>query len=205
MGKILLTAKEQNIYNVGGSQKISKGFVLRPVRYTTMSSKDILEYCTQNSMVPPAYVSASMHALTQSIRNFLLNGHSVECPNLGTFRITCESTATDNLEAAGIRQLVDFKIRFLPSTDLKEDLAKIDCELEGVYEIVGERVLERDADGNPIRTEKLYSKIKGGESEIIDITDDNEDDNDDDDNNSNTSPDNGDSGNTNQGGGGFEG
>lgn len=205
MGKILLTAKEQNIYNVGGSQKISKGFILRPVRYTTMSSKDILEYCTQNSMVPPAYVSASMHALTQSIRNFLLNGHSVEFPNLGTFRITCESTATDNLEAAGIRQLVDFKIRFLPSTDLKEDLAKIDCELEGVYEIVGERVLERDTDGNPIRTEKLYSKIKGGESEIIDITDDNEDDDDDDDNNSNTSPDNGDSGNTNQGNGGFEG
>ena len=204
MGKILLTAKEQNIFNVGGSQKISKGFVLRPVRYTTMSSKDILEYCTQNSMVPPAYVSASMHALTQSIRNFLLNGHSVEFPNLGTFRITCESTATDNLEAAGIRQLVDFKIRFLPSTDLKEDLAKIDCELEGVYEIVGERVLERDADGNPIRTEKLYSKIKGGESEIIDITDDNEDDDDEDDN-TDTSPDNGDSGNSNQGSGGFEG
>ena len=204
MGKILLTAKEQNIFNVGGSQKISKGFILRPVRYTTMSSKDILEYCTQNSMVPPAYVSASMHALTQSIRNFLLNGHSVEFPNLGTFRITCESTATDNLEAAGIRQLVDFKIRFLPSTDLKEDLAKIDCELEGVYEIVGERVLERDADGNPIRTEKLYSKIKGGEAEIIDITDDNEDDDDEDDN-TDTSPDNGDSGNSNQGSGGFEG
>ena len=204
MGKILLTAKEQNIFNVGGSQKISKGFILRPVRYTTMSSKDILEYCTQNSMVPPAYVSASMHALTQSIRNFLLNGHSVEFPNLGTFRITCESTATDNLEAAGIRQLVDFKIRFLPSSDLKEDLAKIDCELEGVYEIVGERVLERDADGNPIRTEKLYSKIKGGEAEIIDITDDNEDDDDEDDN-TDTSPDNGDSGNSNQGSGGFEG
>lgn len=204
MGKILLTAKEQNIFNVGGSQKISKGFILRPVRYTTMSSKDILEYCTQNSMVPPAYVSATMHALTQSIRNFLLNGHSVEFPSLGTFRITCESTATDNLELAGIRQLVDFKIRFLPSTDLKEDLAKIDCELEGVYEIVGERVLERDADGTPIRTEKLYSKIKGGEAEIIDITDDNEDDDDEDDN-TNTSPDNGDSGNSNQGGGGFEG
>ena len=91
MGKILLTTKEQNIYNVGGSREISKGFVLRPVRYTTMSSKDILEYCSQNSMVPPAYVAATMHALTQSIRNFLLNGHSVEFPNLGTFRITCES------------------------------------------------------------------------------------------------------------------
>ena len=199
MGKILLTAKEQNIYNVGGSQKISKGFILRPIRYTTMSSKEILEYCAQNSMVPPAYVAATMHALTQSIRNFLLNGHSVEFPNLGTFRITCESSATNNLEAAGIRQLVDFKIRFLPSSDLKEDLSKIDCELEGVYEIVGERVLERDADGNPIRTEKLYSKIKGGENEIIENDDEDDDENDE---NTNTHPDNGDSGNSNQGNGG---
>ena len=199
MGKILLTAKEQNIYNVGGSQKISKGFILRPIRYTTMSSKEILEYCAQNSMVPPAYVAATMHALTQSIRNFLLNGHSVEFPNLGTFRITCESSATNNLEAAGIRQLVDFKIRFLPSSDLKEDLSKIDCELEGVYEIVGERVLERDADGNPIRTEKLYSKIKGGENEIIENDDEDDDENDE---NTNTHPDNSDSGNSNQGNGG---
>ena len=173
MGKILLAAKEQNIYNVGGSHEISKGFILRPVRYTTMSSKDILEYCTQNSMVPPAYVAATMHALTQSIRNFLLNGHSVEFPNLGTFRITCESTATNELELAGIRQLVDFKIRFLPSNDLKEELAKIECELEGVYEIVGERVLERDADGKPIRTEKIYSKVRGGEDELL--TDDDTD------------------------------
>ena len=168
MGKILLAAKEQNIYNVGGSHEISKGFILRPVRYTTMSSKDILEYCTQNSMVPPAYVAATMHALTQSIRNFLLNGHSVEFPNLGTFRITCESTATNDLELAGIRQLLDFKIRFLPSNDLKEELAKIECELEGVYEIVGERVLERDADGKPIRTEKIYSKVRGGEDKLLD-------------------------------------
>ena len=168
MGKILLAAKEQNIYNVGGSHEISKGFILRPVRYTTMSSKDILEYCTQNSMVPPAYVAATMHALTQSIRNFLLNGHSVEFPNLGTFRITCESTATNDLELAGIRQLLDFKIRFLPSNDLKEELAKIECELEGVYEIIGERVLERDADGKPIRTEKVYSKVRGGEDNLLD-------------------------------------
>lgn len=98
----------------------------------------------------------------------MLNGHSVEFPNLGTFRITCESTATNDLELTGIRQLLDFKIRFLPSNDLKEELAKIECELEGVYEIVGERVLERDADGKPIRTEKVYSKVRGGEDELLD-------------------------------------
>ena len=193
MGKILLTTKEQNIYNVGGSREISKGFVLRPVRYTTMSSKDILEYCSQNSMVPPAYVAATMHALTQSIRNFLLNGHSVEFPNLGTFRITCESVSTDDSEEAGIKQLVDFKIRFLPSLDLKNDLKKVECELDGVYKIVGEIVLERDAEGNPVRVEKLYAKVREGESSSS--TNDN--------NGNITPPDNGGGGNT--GGGDLEG
>ena len=195
MGKILLAAKEQNIYNVGGSHEISKGFVLRPVRYTTMSSKDILEYCSQNSMVPPAYVAATMHALTQSIRNFLLNGHSVEFPNLGTFRITCESVSTTDSEEAGIKQLVDFKIRFLPSLDLKNDLKKVECELDGVYKVVGEIVLERDTEGNPVRVEKLYAKVREGESSSS--TDNSND------NNGNTTPGGGGGGNT--GGGDLEG
>lgn len=51
---------------------------------------------------------------------------------------------------------------------MKEELAKIECELEGVYEIVGERVLERDADGKPICTEKVYSKVRGSEDELLD-------------------------------------
>ena len=168
MGKIKMKAQEQNMFNVGGNKSITKGYVLRPMRYNTMSGKEIVEQCTRTSMVPKAYVNATMTALSDCIINYLFNGHSVEFPNLGIFYLTCESTSTAETDEAGLQQFADFKIRFLPCKDLKMELKKVECELDGVYTVVGERVLERDADGKPIRTEKIYAKVRGGEDELLD-------------------------------------
>ena len=88
MSKILVKAQQQNVYNLNGSDTTGMAYVLRPVRYTTMNAEDIINYCSANSIVPKAYLSASMIAIAQCIENFLLNGHSVEFPNLGIFSLT---------------------------------------------------------------------------------------------------------------------
>ena len=163
-----MKAQEQNMFNVGGNKIITKGYVLRPMRYTTMSGKEIVEQCARTSMVPKAYVNATMTALSDCIINYLFNGHSVEFPNLGIFYLTCDSNSTSDTDAAGLQQFADFKIRFLPCKELKMELKKVEYELDGVYEVVGERVLERDANGKPIRTEKVYAKVRGGEDELLD-------------------------------------
>lgn len=168
MGKIRIKAQEQNMFNVGGNKTITKGYVLRPMRYNTMFGKEIVEQCARTSMVPKAYVNATMTALSDCIINYLFNGHSVEFPNLGIFYLTCESSSTSDSDSAGLQQFVDFKIRFLPCKDLKMELKKVEYELDGVYEVVGERVLERDADGKPIRTEKVYAKVRGGDDDLLD-------------------------------------
>ena len=48
MGKILVRAQQQNIYNLGGDGQMTKAYVLRPVRYSTMKSDDVVNYCAQN-------------------------------------------------------------------------------------------------------------------------------------------------------------
>lgn len=201
MGKIMLKAQEQNMFNVGGTQTKTKGYVLRPLRYSTMRSKDIVEQCVRTSMVPKAYVNATMTALSDCIINHLFNGHSVEFPNLGISYLTCESTSTTESEEAGLQQFADFRIRFRPCKELKIELQKVECELDGVYEVVGERVLERDADGKPIRTEKIYSKVRGGEDELL--TDDDTDT--DTDGGSTTEPESGGNNSSPGGGGDLEG
>ena len=201
MGKIKLKAQEQNMFNLGGKQMTSKGYILRPVRYNTMRSKDVVEQCVKSSMVPKAYVNATMIALSDCIINYLFNGHSVEFPNLGIFYLTCESTSTTESEEAGLQQFADFRIRFRPCKELKTELEKVEYELDGVYEVIGERVLERDANGKPIRTEKIYSKVRGGEDDLL--TDDDTDP----DGGSTTEPDSGGNsgGGNNPDSGGFEG
>ena len=71
MSKILVKAQQQPVYNLNGSGTTGLAYVLRPVRYTTMGSEDIVNYCVANSVVPKAYMSASMVALSQCIKNFL--------------------------------------------------------------------------------------------------------------------------------------
>ncbi len=108
-----------------------------------------------------------MVALSECVVNYLFNGHSVEFPNLGIFFLTCESTTTVETDEAGLKQFGKFKIRFRPCKELAQELERVECELDGVYKVIGERVLERDGNGTPTRTEKIYSKVKGGEDELL--------------------------------------
>ena len=138
MGKIVVKAQQQTVFNKDKSGVKSNAYVLRPVRYTTMRSNDIVNYCAANSVVPKAYLSASMVALAQCIENFLLNGHSVEFPNLGIFSLSSNGVSEADVNKAGIAQLNRLNVRFLPCTQLKTQVENVDLEFDGVYDIAGE-------------------------------------------------------------------
>lgn len=138
MGKIVVKAQQQMVFNKDKSGVKSNAYVLRPVRYTTMNSNDIVNYCAANSIVPKAYLSASMVALAQCIENFLLNGHSVEFPNLGIFSLSSRGISETDVNKAGIAQLNKLNVRFLPCTQLKTQVENVDLEFDGVYDIAGQ-------------------------------------------------------------------
>ncbi len=161
MGKILVKAQQQTVFNKDKSGRKSLAYVLRPVRYSTMRANDIVNYCAANSIVPKAYVHAAMIALSQCVENFLLNGHSVEFPNLGIFSLSSKGVTESDAEKAGIDQLIKLRVRFLPCTELKNLVDKVEVELDGVYDIADE-----NEDG------KLYRKVS---RKITVVGDDDED------------------------------
>ena len=138
MGKIVVKAQQQTVFNKDKSGVKGNAYVLRPVRYSTMNSNDIINYCAANSIVPKAYLSASMVALAQCIENFLLNGHSVEFPSLGIFSLSSRGISETDVNKAGIAQLNKLGVRFLPCTQLKTEVENVDLEFDGVYDIAGE-------------------------------------------------------------------
>ena len=159
MGKIFMKAVQQQVYNLNSSGGKSLAYVLRPSRYSTIDSKQIVEYCAANSMVPKAYVNATMTALAQCITNFLLNGHSVAFPNLGTFSLTSTGYAENDVFKAGLVQLRKLNVRFLPCTDLKSQAEKVDVELDGVFDIAGETVLQEASETRAAKTQKYYKRV----------------------------------------------
>ena len=163
MSKILVKAQQQPVYNLNGTGTTNLAYVLRPVRYTTMNAEDIVNYCAANSVVPKAYLSASMVALAQCIENFLLNGHSVEFPNLGIFSLTSSGISEADINKVGMEQLHKLNVRFLPCTELKAEVEAVTLEFDGIYDIAGEVVVGDRADGTP-KSYKYYKKVRRGQA-----------------------------------------
>ena len=166
MSKILVKAQQQNVYNLNGSGITGLAYVLRPVRYTTMNAEDIINYCSANSIVPKAYLSASMIAIAQCIENFLLNGHSVEFPNLGIFSLTSSGISEADINKVGMEQIHKLNVRFLPSSQLKAEVEAVTLEFDGIYDIAGEEVVGNRADGTP-KSYKYYKKVRRGQTGYV--------------------------------------
>ena len=147
MSKIVVKSIEQNV-NFLKSDSVEGGYKLYPVRYSTIKGNSLVESCSKNSYVPKAYMEAALVAIIEAMENHLLNGHSIELPEFGIFSISCESTVAKTPAEAGVGQLRGLKINFRPSTTLKEKLANVDVELDGVW-----KCLDLNAD------EKVYQRI----------------------------------------------
>ena len=188
MSKILVKSVEQNI-NYLQSGEVKSGYMLRPVRYSTIDAEDLINTISNNSYVPKSFVSASLYGIVEAIENYLLNGHSIELPNLGIFSLSCESTVAKTAQEAGIDQFKKLHIKFRPSTSLKEKLDMVDVELEGVW-----RCLDLSADN------KVYERITTTTNEGIELPNGDGDEVVEPENGDNNNP-----GGNNPSGGGFEG
>ena len=149
MSKILVKSVEQNV-NYLSSGEVKSGYLLRPVRYSTIDAEDLINTISNNSYVPKSFVSASLYGIVEAIENYLLNGHSIELPNLGIFSLSCESNVAKTPADAGIEQFKKLNINFRPSTSLREKLDTVDLELDGVWKCLNLNAKDE---------EKIYQRI----------------------------------------------
>ena len=147
MSKIILKSQEQNV-NYLKTGEVKSGYVIRPVRYSTIDSADIVESVAKNSYVPRAFVSTALIGITEAMENYLLNGHSIQLENFGTFSLSCEGSVAPTAETAGMEQFKALHLNFRPSTVLNAKIDAVDLEMDGVY-----RCLDLTAQ------DKVYQKI----------------------------------------------
>ena len=102
-----------------------EGYVSRAVTYSKIDGEDVLELAAQNSGINQAQLSAAMYAIRQSFVNFLLNGHSVELPGVGTFRVGVNAKMVNEASQVSVDQIYRRKIHYLPSIALKDRLTRI--------------------------------------------------------------------------------
>ena len=86
----------------------------------------IVAYAAKAAGVPESSIALAMEALFDAMNFFVLNGHSVQIPNLGTFYlcVSVKSSASEAEFTANFAQnLRRVSIRFLPDPELKAMIA----------------------------------------------------------------------------------
>ena len=120
-GQVNIGFKNQSI-GFNNSEKL----VGKADRYTTIPYSSIVAYAAQAAHVPESSISMAMDALYDSMNYFVLNGHSVQIPNLGTFSlgVRAKSATTEAEFTANFKQnLRALTIHFRPDPELKAMIA----------------------------------------------------------------------------------
>ena len=112
MGKILFTA----IARKSPKDKTVSYYPLQ-VPAPRVMTPDLVNYIAENSQLPRAVVPAALAAIQKSIMNFVLNGHSVTIPRLGTFTATVKSEARPSAAEVKATDIKRVYCRFRPSAE----------------------------------------------------------------------------------------
>lgn len=120
MAKIKVNASRQRIALLN-----REGFVSRTVTYSKISGDEMLEYAALNSGINQGQLAAAMFAIQQSFQNFLMNGHSVELPGVGTFRVGVNAHMVEHAEDVVAEKIYRRKVLFVPSKRIKAQLSNV--------------------------------------------------------------------------------
>ncbi len=133
------------VYNVvprkkPGTQAVAYHAQKSTQRAGRIMTEQLVDYICQNSQLPRAVVPTALAAIQKSIINFVLNGHSVTIPRLGTFNTSLKSPGATTPEAFNARMIEGVKIYFIPTSNLREQMSygvsyrKFGSEADGIID-----------------------------------------------------------------------
>lgn len=114
MGKIILKGKRQYVYVLDKS-----AYITRTSTYSKIDSDQLLERAADNSGVSKGVIYTALDAVMREFRNFLLNGHSVQLPEVGIFRFSIKCKAVDSAEEVTADNVKSRHIVFTPSVAMR--------------------------------------------------------------------------------------
>ena len=111
----------------GGAKLYATG-----LHYDNIGDEQLVQTMAQNSQIGVASAVAAVHAFRKVVNTFLLNGHTIVVPRLGTFSLTCNGKMIPDTRPAKVetdeekKQMRDFlqelvngidnvKVRFTPT------------------------------------------------------------------------------------------
>lgn len=100
-------------------------YYAQPELYSQISREEIIEAAQRNTSIPRAYLDMAYDALINEVENFVMNGHSVQIPNLGTISCRIRGRGADRRNAFVTEYIDKVGFTFLPDPYIKKILKKV--------------------------------------------------------------------------------
>lgn len=100
-------------------------YYAQPELYSQISREDIVEAAQRNTSIPRAYLDMAYDALINEVENFVMNGHSVQIPNLGTISCRIKSLGAHTRVSYTTDFIRKVGFTFLPDPYIKKLLKKV--------------------------------------------------------------------------------
>ena len=89
------------------------------VSFSNIGNDQLVEYLATNSGINKPVAIAAVNALRALFTNYLLNGHTVQIPQLGTFSLSAITKPVALKKDAGPDCIQRVKIRYTPKSSIK--------------------------------------------------------------------------------------
>lgn len=102
---------------------VVKKYMLRVVSSNVVDITSIANLIASRCTVQRPDVEACVIAFCDVVRELLLESRTVKLNKIGTFRVTMSSFGFENSAELSVDSIKKLRVRYLPSTELKESLA----------------------------------------------------------------------------------
>ncbi len=144
MAKILVKTNKQRI---ACAEK--EAYVTRTVSYLPIDEDALMEAAARNSGIKKSVIFSATCAMNNEFQNFLLKGHSVHIPQLGTFRFGINAKSVDTEEEISLDSVYRRKILFTPCVELKRRANEVELvSLQESITTVEKKKTESDTDSD---------------------------------------------------------
>ncbi len=124
-------------------------FVLSPELYIALAQNKVISEAALRSGISKGVMQACWDAAGEVIKAWATEGHSVALPGLGNMRFGLRSKSVENVNDVKASLITSRRIIFIPSVDLKDELAKTAVQIT-CYDRNGELVKRVTTDAGEV-------------------------------------------------------
>lgn len=112
--KIAYLSKEKDVYM----------YVMQPMFYNKLTPEKVIQEAAIRGGLTTAVMKVAYSALSEVLKAWATEGHSVAIPGLGTMRFGLRANAVKSVEDVSTKLITQRRVIFCPNMEIKQELAK---------------------------------------------------------------------------------